>query len=208
MIADILAKVDESEKIRDQIAGIIALEAGTELRVFLERANPWGEYVDAPDLDDVDATPIVNVSYDSGSFDMRASSTVDRQHATSTYHVDCYAYAVSSFDAVSGGHISGDEAAALAAMRAMRIARNILMSGKYTYLGLPRGTVWRRWVDSISLFQPQLDARAVQSIAAGRLTFRVDHNEFAPQVAGEPLVVTVATMRRSPAGEVLFTAEF
>ena len=43
------------------------------LRVFLDRTNPWNEFLQAPDQDVVDATPIANIHFDSSAVDGRAS---------------------------------------------------------------------------------------------------------------------------------------
>lgn len=207
MISEILAKQDNSEVVRDKLAEILLLETGGTVRVFLERSNPWSEFVDAPESDSDEAKPIVNITYDGGNFDAHSSNQVERQKVTSTYNIDCYGYAPSEEDIITGGHIPGDSGAALAAQRAIRIVRNVLMSGKYTYLGL-RGVVWRRWLQSIAVFQPQLDGQTIQHVVAGRLSFNVDHSEFSPQVAGEPLETISVMMKRAEGGEVYFSAEF
>jgi hypothetical protein len=64
----------------------------------------------------------------------------------------------------------------------VRLARNIIMAGAYTYLGL-RGLVWKRFPQSISMFQPQIENRAVQRVVGARLALQVHFNEFSPQYA-------------------------
>jgi hypothetical protein len=174
------------------------------LRVFLERSNPWSEFIDAPDGVLTDASPIVNVSLDNVSYEMSGSNTVERQKATGIYHIDCYGYgcSVETF----AGHDPGDELAATEAMRAARLCRSILMAGHYAYLGFPRGSeqvVWRRWPQSITAFQPQVDSRPVQQVLAVRFALQVEFNEFSPQVQGQPLELISLTVRRKENSEVV-----
>jgi len=81
------------------------------------------------------------------------------------------------------------------------------MAGVYTYLGL-RGTVWRRWVQSITMFNPPLEERTVQQVVAARIALEVDFNEFAPQVAGDELDLVSATVTRSDNGQILINADY
>lgn len=202
---------DNVEIIRDQIAAILVVELEQQAtlglppaerpRVFRERAMPWGALVeDPPDL-----RPILNVWFDAETFDGASSSVVDRQKSDGVFNIDAYGFGVST--ETPAGHAPGDEAAALAAQGALRLARRILMSGHYTYLGM-RGVVWRRWPNTIGMFQPQMEARPEIHVCAGRLTLGVAFNEFAPQVEGEPLETLVLEVKRSETGELFFSAEY
>lgn len=224
MIDALIDKVDTFEILRDQIASILLLETQSQqalavaaspprdpylwaLRVFSERSNPWGEFQDLPDDVERDPVqPIVNVWWNGLQFDQSASNVVERQKGTSTFYVDCYAYATSE-DISGGGHRPGDQLAALEAHRAVRLVRNILMAATYTYLGL-RGTVWRRWISAIDMMQPEQDAHAAQRIGCARLTLQVDHSEFSPQVSGEPLELLSVGVKRAETGELYFTATY
>lgn len=213
---------DGSELVRDQIAAILlretesqqrfAIAAGKDpdewtLRVYLERTNPWADWIDLPETTEtpVKAYPIVNVWLDNITYDLKTSNVVERQNATGLYQIDCYGYGVSADDA--SGHIAGDETAALEVQRALRLCRRILMAATYTYLGL-RGLVWRRFTQSASFFQPQIDGRSVQQVQGARLTLAVDFNEFSPQVHGLPLEEMVATVGRKQTGEIYFVAQW
>ncbi len=212
MIAEILAKRDNAEIIAEQIAGLLKTEASpaNAIRVFLERSDPWTEFLDASEQHAPESIPIVNVQYDSGTFDMSKSDVVRKQHTTSVFHVDCYGYGSSADNALTGGQLVGDERATEEVKRAVRVVRNVLMAAKYTYLDL-RGVVWRRWVQNIQIFRPAQDSRPVQRVIGARVTFHVDHHEFSPQVEGEPLehVFVTANLYRDPeTSEVLFTADF
>lgn len=223
MITTLIDKLDTFEIVRDELAAILATEVASQqvlataagkdpadwkLRVFLERANPWAEFLDAPETTENPALapPIVNVSLASMDFDQGASNVVERQKATALYYIDCYGYGVAADDEL-GGHEAGDERAALTCHRAVRLVRNILMAGTYTYLGL-RGVVWRRWPEGVTFSRPTRDDQPVQQVAAARLSLRVEFSEFSPQVQGQPLELVSATVRRSPTGEILLTASY
>lgn len=218
-IAELIDKRDNSEVVRDEIAAILVTELATQqalasgagkdptlwsARVFAERANPWAEFLEAPEQ--ADGVPLVNVSLDNVNYDASSSNAVERQKATAVYHLDCYGYGISEDDGGTG-HIPGDARASLDAQRAVRLVRNILMAGTYTYLGL-RGLVWRRWIQSVSMFQPALESRAVQQIVAARIALQVDFNEFSPQVIGEPMELLSATVFREGTGEVFLQATY
>lgn len=221
MIDELITGRDSSEIVRDQIAAILlsesenqqalAIPAGAnpddyKIRVFVEASNPWADWIESPEEEPGRRFPIVNVWFDNAIYDMAASNVVERQKAAVTYNVDIYGYGVSS-DVAGGGHESGDTAAAIECQRAARLTRRILMAATYTYLGL-RGTVWRRWPLSLTMFQPQIDAQPVQQVQGGRIALQVEMNEWSPQVRGEPLEALVATVRRAGTGEIFFVAQY
>lgn len=217
-ITTLIDKQDNVEVVRDQIAAILALETVAQValattagksnpddwkfRVYLERSNPW-ENLPGHNGDD---SPIVNVWWDASSFDMAASNIVERQKATATINIDCYGYGKSA-DVPAGGHTAGDRKAAEAVQRAVRLVRNILMAAEYTYLGL-RGTVWRRWVESITMMQPQQNNQNVNHIVAARLAFRVEFNEFSPQVEAETLELLTTEVRRTEDDQIVVEADY
>lgn len=219
MISELIDKQDSFELVRDQIAAILLAETTSQqalataatkdarlwaIRLFVERTNPWSEYTDAPAQ--LDATPIVNVAFDSSSFDGSKGSVVDQQRASATFNIDCYGYGTSEDDG-AGGHIAGDQRAALEAQRVARLVRNFLMAGEYAYLGM-RGNVGRRWVQSITMFQPQMDGQTVQHVVGARIAVQVDFNEYAPQVQGPALELVSAGVKRRETGEIYFTAGY
>jgi len=220
-LTELVDKVDVFELVRDQIGALLLIETEQQqllataaardptpwdLRVYTERTNPFGEFVDLVEGEDP-PRPIVNVSYSGSTYIKSSSNVVERQRADSTYFIDCYAVAVSQ-DVAGGGHRPGDELAALEVQRVIRLVRNYLMSAEYTYLGL-RGTVGGRWIASIETMDPQLDALQVQRVGAARITLTVDHSEYSPQVRGEPLELLSLNVRRAADGELsYFTATF
>lgn len=215
-IEELIDKRDNVEIVRDEVGAILLVEVAKQkqlaalagrdpfewdLRVFVERSNPWSEFLDAPDR----APPIVNVWLDHTSTDGAASNVVSRQKTTAIINIDCYAYGASS--SAKNGHIPGDAAASLEVQRAVRLVRNILMAGHYTYLGL-RKLVWRRMVTGVTMFRPEMDGRYVQQIVAARVALQVEFNELSPQVKGEPLELIAATVRRAATGEIYFRADY
>ena len=217
MISQLIDKQDNFEVVRDEIAAILVTEVASQmalataggkdpsdwkLRVYSERSNPWEGLLNEQN----DRSPIVNVWYDNSNFDPRASNSVERQKAEAVFNIDCYGYGMSQ-DVVGGGHKAGDQEAAIEVQRALRLVRNILMAGEYTYLGL-RGLVWSRWPQSVTIFQPQIDARQMQQIVGARLAFRVVFNEFSPQVEAETLELVSAKVSRSEDGEVVINADY
>lgn len=216
-IATLIDKQDNAEAIRDQIAAILALEVAAQMqlatdaakdpddwkvRVFQERANPW-EVLPSKTADE---SPVVNVWWDNSAFQQGSSNIMERQKSSTVYNLDCYGYGRSR-DNPAGGHYCGDQRAAEEAQRAVRLVRNILMAAEYTYLGL-RGTVWRRWTDTITIFQPQQDNQNVHHVVGARIAFRVEFNEFSPQVPTETLELLSATVKRTEDDEVVINADY
>ena len=217
MTLELIDKQDAVEIVRDQIAAILALEVASQmslataagkdpelwkLRVFQERATPWENLPSKTQ----DRSPIVNVWWDSCTFDMSASNVVGRQKSSASINIDCYGYGKSANNP-GGGHVAGDQSAAEVAQRAVRLVRNILMAGEYTYLGL-RGVVWRRWVDNISIFQPQQDSENVHHIVGARLSFRVEFNEYSPQVQPVTLELLSVDVKRTENDEIVVEADY
>lgn len=217
MTLELIDKQDTVEIVRDQIAAILALEVSSQmslataagkdpelwkLRVFQERATPWENLPSKTQ----DRSPIVNVWWDSCTFDMSASNVVERQKSSASINIDCYGYGKSANNP-GGGHVAGDQNAAEVAQRAVRLVRNILMAGEYTYLAL-RGVVWRRWVDNISIFQPQQDSENVHHIVGARLSFRVEFNEYSPQVQPVTLELLSVDVKRTEDNEIVVEADY
>lgn len=216
-ISTLIDKQDSFEIVRDQIAAILAIEVASQmviasselknpddwkLRIFSERSNPWEQFLN----DQIDKSPLVNVWFDSSNFDMSSSNIVERQKSEGTFNIDCYGFGLSKDDGAAG-HIPGDKEAALEAHRAIRLVRNILMAAIYTYLDL-RGLVWQRWIQSITVFQPQQDGLQIQNIVGARMAFRVAFNEFSPQVEGEILELLSAKVKRADDGEIVIEADY
>ncbi len=216
-IESLIDKQDNFEIVRDKIAQILADETASQqqlataagkdpalwaLRVFTERSNPWESYLNDSDRDEA---PIVNVWYDTSTFDPSKSNVMQRQYSETVYNVDMYARGVSQSN--GAGHDAGDRVAGYEAARTIRLVRNILMASEYTNLGL-LGLVADRWPQSITAFQPDSDNPRVQQIVAARMAFRVRFNEFSPQVTGQPLEFVSVDIQRAADGQVIAEADY
>lgn len=222
MTAKITTLIDRARTFRvvaDQIASILlletahqqelALQAGQDpnlwkLRVFQRRSEPWAVFQETPEKPAEDTSPIVNITLDNKRADRSRSNVVERQTVSAIYNLDCYGYGTAG--ASETGHDAGDELAEDAVYNAAALVENILMAGTYTYLGL-RGTVGLRWIESTTIFRPQLDNQAIQHVIGARVALQVDFNEFSPQVVGQPLELIALTVKR-PGGQVLLQAEY
>lgn len=222
LIETLISGRDNSEILRDKIAEIIFTEQANQqtlataasedpdqwtLRVFTERSNPWDEFQDCDVPGELPSfvAPIVNVWIDNINYDPKRSTTVDRQLAVATFNIDCYGYGVS--EELVDGHTPGDSKSALEAQRAARLVRQILMSAHYVQLA-ESSVVWKRWLQSMQMFQPTIDDRPVARVSAIRLSFVVDFNEFSPQWQGVISEEIAATIQRDESGEISFTVQF
>ncbi len=216
-IATLIDKFDTFELVRDQISLILVTEVASQmalaitagkdpdlwkLRVFVERSNPFEQWLNSQ----TDRSPVVNIWYDTSTFDPSASSVINKQQTEGLFIIDCYGFGISQ-DVPGGGHVAGDKAAAINVQRAIRLVRNILMASEYTYLAL-RGTVGQRWPQSISVFQPQLDDSSAHKITGARITLRVIFNEFSPQTVPEILELVTVDVLRTEDGEIVLEADY
>lgn len=221
LLTSLIDKQDTLEIIRDQIAAILFVESANQvvlagaagktepelwaLRVFSGRNRAWDVFNEDPDQSD--AIPVVNVSFSRASVDLSGSDVVESQKFVGTFWIDCYGYGLSQND-ISSGHVSGDAKAEDEAHRALRLVRNILMAGTYTYLDLPRGTVWRRMSESMEIFDLPIDLKPAQNIRGARLTLEVVFNELSPQVEGQLIDIVNVNVKRAETGEVYFVAQY
>ena len=218
MALELIDKQDNVEIIRDQIAAILTTEVANQvalattagkpdpqdwnMRIFTERSNPWEQFMNNQTI----RSPLVNVWFDSETFDPSASNVSERQKTEAVYNIDCYGFGISA-DVPAGGHEAGDKEASFEAQKAIKFVRNILMAAENIQLQL-RGTVWGRWTNSITVFQPQLDGRNVLQVVGARLALRVTFNEFSPQVVAETLETLAVTVKRTEDGEIVLETEY
>lgn len=215
MALELINKQDNSEIVRDQIAAILAVEVANQkalataagedpalwdLEVYSERSDAWEKWRDSQ----TDKTPIVNVWFESATFDRSGSNISERQKTEGTFNVDCMAVGVSGDS--GDGHTNGDKEAALAAQRAARLIRNILMAAENTYLGM-QGVVWGRWPDRITAFQMDRDPVSLKVVGV-RVSFRVAYNEFSPQVPAATLELVSAQVERTEDGAIVVAADY
>lgn len=216
VLQGLIDKQDAFEIVRDQIALILATETANQmalaalaaedpllwkLRVFTERSDPWSQFQER-DLDDV--SPVVNVWYESSTFEGPKGNTVSRQMARGRFNIDIIAVGVSKDDGATG-QVAGDKDAAFNLARATRLVRNILMAGPNTYLQL-RGMVGQRWPESITAYQPEGDN--AKNLAALRFILAVDFNELSPQFEGEALEEVFVDIHRASDGQIIVEADY
>ena len=219
MITTLINKTDTFETVRDQIAAILLAEQQSQqtlataasedprlwaLRVFTERTNPISEFKGAKAQ--LDATPFVNVWWTRNNYEDDKSTAVARQWSATSYNIDCYGFGISEKQPT--GHLAGDARASLAMQRAVRLVRNVLMAGEYTFLGLARGIVRKRWISNIQSFQPPTDDRLAAQVQAARIILNVHFVETTSQVQGVELDLLSATVRNAATGEIFFTADY
>lgn len=221
-IPGLIDTIDSLVLVRDRIAEILLVESLSQqqkaiaadrdplpwtIRIYTERAEPWDTYIDVPDPDSVDATPLVNVAWRETTFDRKQGNVVETQRGDGIFLIDCYGYGVSREDP-QGGHIPGDESARRESHRTAGLVRQILMASMYTSLGFP-GRVGTRWIDSEeSLPTAITDDRAIQHIACTRLTLRVQYNEYSPQAQPTTLEAVSVNVIRGETGQLLLRAQF
>lgn len=233
-MADVLPalidKQDGFEVVRDQI-GLILVEnqaeqqvlataaaedpALWELRVFIERTNPWELFLNEIEQNPSTAnlSPIVNIFYESGTFDQSKGDPVQSQAHAGIFNIDVVGWGVAHEDP-PGSQVPGDLDAALTTQRGVRLVRNILMAAQNTYLQLqkkqvPLGPgVWQRWVQSISSFQPELQNESSHQLLGMRIAFRVEFGEIAQQHEGVDLELITVDIHRDSDGMLIAEADY
>jgi hypothetical protein len=218
-ILELIDKKDNFENVRDEIAAILAVEKENQkvlaaadgqdpdlwnFDVYAERSSPW-ELVEDSEGKIIADTPLVNVFFDSASSNASGSNNIEQQLMEGTFTIDCVA-AMTHRKAEGESLQHADELAAKEAQRIIRLVRNILMAGSYTYLGM-RGVVLSREIQNIAMFQPQINDRPAEHVMVARLQLKVQYYEFSPQAEPEELELMSAQCINSD-GKVLFRTEY
>lgn len=213
VITTLIDKQDSNEIVRDQLAAILAIETANQrtlaiseskdpddysFSVYIERSRPW----------ESNEMPLANIMFDNDRFDNKNSNMIDRQRATGTFHIDCYAKKDTTDEN------EGDELSSREADRIARFVRNIIMAGEYTYLLLGArelGTdsmVSKRYVMRREKFQPDIRNEGFENIIACRVTVEVEYDEFSPQAETEDFELLINSCTRGEDGKVLFGTEY
>lgn len=222
MITSLIDKFDNMELIRDKIASILTNEIANQkalaiaanknsnlwnFKVYIERSNPIENFLNInEDATLADNLPIVNVWFDNYNLEDKSSNTVEKQTINGTFNIDIYALGIAKNNPLSG-HLMGDELANRETQRVFRLVRNILMSSNYTYLEMQK-TVGRRWIQSVTSFQPESDGKVIQQIQAIRIAFTVQFIEFSPQYQGQSLELISNELKRNEDGSVIANVDF
>lgn len=190
VITRLLSAEDMSEKVRDQIAAVLAVETANQYKlalaanlpdsadynitVFCENSAPWNV------TGGISPFPCLNVTLKS-SEQIAGGCTSGIQHMKGTYVIDVFGC----------GNVAGkesDKESAYQAWKAARIVRNILASSAYTYLGM-RSTGGTQGVNKRSITRLEagvpngINTGAVQVIVC-RMTLEAEFYEESPQAAG------------------------
>lgn len=222
MITNLIDKFDNMELIRDKIASILANEIANQkqlaidanknynlwnFKVYTERSNPIENFLNINENATLaDNLPIVNIWFDNYNLEDKNSNTVERQTINGTFNIDIYALGISKNNALSG-HLMGDELANREVQRVFRLVRNILMASSYTYLDM-RDIVGKRWIQTVTSFQPDSSGKDMQQVQAIRVSFIVQFNEFSPQYQGQGLELISNELKRNEDGSVIANVDF
>ena len=221
VLTDLIDKQDNFEIVRDQIAAILfadqaeqqvlALAAAEDpalwkLRVFTERQNTIEAYLNAPDLVSPDLSPVVNVWYDSGTFDQSIGDVVKRQATRAVFNIDVYGFAIAEELPAGAGQKPGDVEAVFTAQRGVRLVRNILMSAQNIKLQL-QPDIWQRWIRAIESFQTS-ENMAAHQIVANRVVLEVTFNEYSPQFTSIPLAQISVDIFRDSDGMLIAESDY
>jgi hypothetical protein len=189
LITALIEGKDNIEVLRDQIAAILSLElqnqkrmaeeAGREdaaqyaVRVFVENSRPYEAW------DKKSPVRLMNVVLPKAS--LVSGGRTGSQKEGAVFWVDC---ASTGNDAASQWN---EKSAVCRAWAVCRLARNILMSDAYLYLGL-RGVVGSRAVTAMEAGTPQSgDMGEAVQFAVVRLTLEVQFAERYVEQEGPPI---------------------
>jgi len=218
-LTQLIDKQDNFEIIRDQIAGILAIEIANQKAIaqgegkdpdlfyfhtYTERSNPWALIEDSEGKI-INEAPIVNVFFDNDITDSNSSTISDNQEFAGSFNIDCYG-AKNAKEIEQGVHSPGDELSAREAQRIARLVRNILMFNEYAYLGL-KGVVTSRNISQRAMFQP-IPGAASNNISICRLTVKVVYSEMALQTIPANLELAANQCLRKEDGLIYFDANF
>jgi hypothetical protein len=209
MIKELLTDKDNSEKIRDAIAVILASELKKQselaqekqiddkedfnIKTYIEHGRPWFLYSNGNY-----SFPIVNVCLQETAPDTAPGSTANNVKYIGQYFIDCYGCGNSRNEG-ENEDMPDDYLSAMRAWKTARIVRNILMSGFYTYLGM-RDIVRKREVKKMTTIIPKNLADSAISITAARIVFEVSFFEKSPEAT--PVVLDEISFVSRNDGEV------
>ena len=186
-INTLLNKQDNSEKIRDQIAALLTLELKNQftlasnqkiedhkdfnINVYIENSRPW-QLV----RENKNPFPLINVCLNKIEEETTPGNDAKKKY-TGQFYVDCWG--CGNVNNETENFTNDDYLATIRAWKTARIARNVLMSGFYTYLGI-RQLVRKRRIASITTIIPNLTESAL-AVVACRIILEVDFYEESPQ---------------------------
>jgi len=210
-ITTLIDKYDNIELIRDKTAVILFEErdnqkelaiadgqdsAGWDFDIYIERSSPW-ELIEDANGEILKQTPLINVYWNNSSIDESMSDSVSRQTYNSIIHIDCLSAKV--HEITDGQIMRADELASKDAQRIARLVRNILSAAVYKQLDMTE-VVHNKKIQSITMFQPQINDRPAQHCVGARLVLQVLHNEYSPEYDAPIMEIIMGEMTRGDDG--------
>ena len=202
-VNELLNEPDNVEIVRDQVAGILALELlnqhelaeatpdlpakqDYDVKVYIENDEPWAVQ------DEENPFPAIKVSFDKYLIDTDDGSN-DRI-VNAVYNIDCYA--AGNYD----GEGFAGRIAKIKSMKIARFVRNILQAANYRYLKL-RGIVNNQHIASCKSGIIR-DSEGAVKVGVQRIALEVEFHEHSPQVVSDVLEEMNLTCN-SATGEIL-----
>jgi hypothetical protein len=195
----LLSEPDNAEKVRSQIAAILKVEIEAQAAMAAEAALPdAGDYnigvlieherlwALTGNTKEDSPFPLVNVLLLETRPVERGGNLVNAKDYTAKFAIDCYG--CGNFDMAAdenGEPVMDDFLANIRAWKTARVARNILMSAFYTYLGM-RAIVKRREITETKTGVPDNLPESSVAVTVCRIIFSVQFTEVSPQADVEP----------------------
>jgi len=218
----LIDKQDNFEKIRDEIAAILAFEtvnqqtlaagAGKDPKlwafdVYRERTRVWEGLSEL----DEPVDPVVNVWFDSASPVANQSyNSLLHTFDPGIFNIDVFATAINEKN-VGTGYVTADQKAVLDAQRIIRLIRNILFSVppdvtepgmNYEELNLPGVVAYRR-IQSETIFQPDYNKQAVV-VGAARIVMAVKYIETGLEGPDQDFELLQSGATTTDGGQIFF----
>jgi hypothetical protein len=221
MPLELIDKRDNFEKVRDEIAAILAFETANQqdlavlagknpelwkFDVYIERARIW----ESLSVLEEPVSPVVSVYFESENFAGDQSYNALLQTADpGIFNIEIFTTTINQKN-IGDGYITADRAAILDCQRVIRLIRNILFSvpadssqpgQDYTYLNM-RGVVAHRRIQSVVQFQPDYKKQAV-ILAAARIALGVKYIETALEGPDQPFELLQVQATTTAGGQVI-----
>jgi hypothetical protein len=192
----LLNEPDNVETIRSQIAAILkgeieaqaamAAEAALEdagdynIGVLIEHERPW---ILTGNKKEESPFPLVNILL----LETKPlnGTLVNAKDYTAKFAIDCYGCGNFNMVDENGDPVLDDFLANIRAWKTARVARNILMSAFYTYLGM-RSVVKKRQIEEAKTGVPNNLPESAAAVTVCRIIFSVQFTEVSPQADVEP----------------------
>ncbi len=174
------------------------------VRVFVDRTNIWDEYGHAPARGTEQASPIVNISWQSAQVDTQTSPIVDYDQRESVFFLDCYGYGISRGD--GDGHVAADYLAGNEAARCAFLVQQWLSAAEHYDLGFDPGQVYKKLISETEL-QFELESDTATKVRARRVTYHVKHTQAFTAITPSTINSMTLDLVRADNGQLLLRVE-